>query len=364
MKKIIVLFSSAVVLVIVMIRVVSLGTPREKVISPLSSQPAPSVTSVLQNPEEEKIKSYIFVPYWTIEKEKIAAGGQDGLVYFGVKPTIRGIDTTDDGYKKISVFNSLVSPKVRKYMAIRLLDSTVNFKILEDTASQELVIQETIALAKEHAFDGILLDLEVSSLPFESVIKHINSLTYRFYIRAKANNLVLYTALFGDAFYRVRPYDVGAISQNADRIFVMAYDFHKAGGNPGPNFPLHGKAEYGYDYEQMIDDYTKSAAREKLTIVFGMFGYDWLVSEKKQPEKKGESLSFLQIKQKFIDRCVIIDCAINRDEKSSETKLDYTDSNNNKHIVWFEDEESAKKKKEYLQKRGITSTAFWAYSYY
>ena len=81
---------------------------------------------------------------------------------------------------------------------------------------------------------------------------------------------------------------------------IMAYDFHKVKGNPGPNFPLNGKETYGYDLQKMTDDFLQFVPPEKLTIIFGLFGYDWVIDDKNNALQSGEALSYLQIKQKFL----------------------------------------------------------------
>ena len=48
----------------------------------------------------------------------------------------------------------------------------------------------------------------------------------------------------------------------------------------------------------------------------------------------------MDMKQKFITHCAQIDCKIQRDQKSAEQNITYTDASGNSHVVWFEDENS------------------------
>jgi len=114
----------------------------------------------------------------------------------------------------------------------------------------------------------------------------------------------------------------------------------------------------------MTDDFLRVMKAEKVTVIFGIFGYDWEVSEKGQALQQAKALTFSQIKQKFIDKCEFAKCVVVRDKEAGETQISYTDKGNKDHIVWFEDMESIKQKKEYLQQRGINSFSYWAYSYF
>jgi spore germination protein len=130
---------------------------------------------------------------------------------------------------------------------------------------------------------------------------------------------------------------------------IMAYDFHKSYGEPGTNFPYE-------DFKKMINDYLEFVPAEKLTIIFGMYGYDWTLKDGK-PLRPAEALTLNQIRSKFSDR-------IKTDPISREKNISYIDDDGYDHVVFFEDEESAEVKINYLKEKGIGSIAFWAWGYF
>ena len=219
-------------------------------------------------------------------------------------------------------------------------------------------------MPKKHGFDGVLLDLEYSGLAFDSVVSSITSFSTAFAHAAHDQQLTFYQSLYGDSVYRLRPYDLAVLGKQADGIVVMAYDFHKANGDPGPNFPLAGEAIQGYDMGTMVDDFTKKIPSQKLIVAFGLFGYDWTLNDKGNSSGAAVALSLAQIKHKFSPHCPFADCKIRRDPTSAETEITYVDSQKNKHIVWYEDMQSFAKKSAYLHTQGINATALWAYSYF
>lgn len=334
----------------------------EKVISPnLKNLSNKVTTSPSFATEGKKLEKSIFVPYWSIQGE--IDKEFDPVIYFGITPDTKGINREDQGYLKIEKFIKKIGNQ-RRFLTVRMTDQKINFKVLDDKSLQKKIIKESVQIAKKYSFNGIVLDIEISSLYFESVVKDINDFSIDFYSSSRENNLNYSVALYGDTFYRLRPYNVSTLSKNSDKIMIMAYDFHKSRGNPGPNFPLFGREKYGYDLAKMIHDFKSKVPPEKITVILGMFGYDWMVDDKGQPLDTAKPLSTNEIKNTFISKCSFKSCSSVRDKESFETKINYIDFNNNKHIIWFEDEDSAEQKADYIRQNGIDSIGFWAYSYF
>lgn len=359
------IFLSVIVLLGILSFIV-LGKVKQKIDSTLSA-PLPhyqlSVTPTTKLHQISETNSILFVPYWVdnIDVEKL--GSYDTLVYFGVAASEQGIDKQDDGYKNLSVFLKNTNGK-KSYLTIRMLESKSNFAILKDEKLQDILIAESVKLAKESGFKGILLNIEVSALPFTSLVDQITLFNKRFYTESKKQGLYYGITAYGDTFYRVRPFDIPALAKDIDQMYLMAYDFHKSKGNPGPNFPLQGKTTYGYDLQTMIERFLEYIPHNKIVVVFGLYGYDWKVDENNIAQDIGEPKSLIEIKNNFIDNCNQLSCEWRRDTLSSETEVKYVAKDHTKHIIWFEDMESVKRKQALLKQRGISSFAFWAYSYF
>lgn len=313
--------------------------------------------------ETEEVRA-IFIPYWTFGAQPLETDEFNELIYFGVAADSSGIDESDPGFGKIQDFIEASDRSKKRLLTVRMLDQDENSKVLKNTAAQNKIISESLGLADDFGFDGMVLDLETSSLSFESVVENITNFNKAFYKAAQKDKKLYYVALYGDTYYRARPYDIKSIGQNADRLLIMSYDFHKARGNPGPNFPLSGKSTYGYDFKTMISDYLKEAPAQKIVPVFGYFGYDWLVTSDGTAESNGTAKSLNLINSNFIDSCSQTECKWVRDQVSGETKVTYTDEDGENHVIWFEDEKSVEAKQKFLKEKGINSYGAWAYSYF
>jgi len=330
---------------------------------PFSKELTPLTNSIIREqvtPSEKK--TYLFVPYWTFGSS-VDDEGYDSLLYFGVGVDENGIDKEDDGYKRIGAFMAATNPEKERILTIRMTDASVNSLIIADPAVQEEIINESIMLAKEYGYDGILLDFETSAFGFENTVKNISNFYTRYSTSVKGSNLLFYVSLFGDTYYRARAYDVERIGALSDKVLVMTYDFHKSRGNPGPNFPLRGRGEYGYDLDKMVEEYQRDVDNEKLVIVLGFFGYDWEVNSRGEALSNGEPLSTNKIQQDFVTSCVYQNCSESRNS-NREPFIEYADEDGVSHVVWFEDEVSVREKLSELSKMGVNQTGVWAYSYY
>lgn len=308
-------------------------------------------------------KTSLFVPYWSLYNS-IGYGDYDQFLYFGVTTDSSGINKSETGYLRLADFTQEVGKTKEKLLVLRMLDSKTNFAILKDQKIQDLVIDDTLATVDELDLSGVVLNLELSALPFESLINQINNFNEKFYKTLKKENLKYQITVYGDVYYRVRPFDVKTLAKFSDKLMVMAYDLHKASGNPGPNFPLSGREKYGYDYKDLIQKLLSEVESEKIEVIFGLYGYDWQVDDKNIAQSAGKPLSYLEIKNSILGNCINLSCIVNRDRLSAETQIVYTAKNGEKHIVWFEDMESVSRKQEYLKSAGITNYSFWAHSYF
>lgn len=329
----------------------------KKVTSPVLSTPTPQIN--FQTDE----KRYEFVPYWTMGRNFVT-DSDFGIFYFGVGVDRNGIDRTDPGYTLLPSFVRQTPNSSETILTVRMVDKEVNADVLKNIDVQEKIATEAVALAEKHNFDGILLDYETSAFGFESTTKSISGFYTMFGDKVKSSDLLFYVTLYGDTYYRARPYDVKKIGEISDKVIIMAYDFSKSRGNPGPNFPLIDNKEYGYDFGKMIDHFQKDVDNQKLVVALGYFGYDWRTDSSGTAVANGVPLSTNKIKQDFMDDCEFDNCKHQRDSQTHEPFITYTDKEGRNHIVWYEDEVSASKKIEFLKQKGILEIANWAYSYY
>lgn len=310
-------------------------------------------------------KRSLFVPYWQLDGSNqlsdVSNQTYDRYIYFGVAGTTEGISTDDPGYENIERFISMT--KGSRWLTVRMTDQDINDEVLDSKESQIKIVNDAIRIARQYGFDGLVLDFEYSSV-FGSKIGNVTAFYRIFSENAKSENLRFAVALYGDVFYRKRPYDVAQIERYSDEIMIMAYDLHKSRGEPGPNYPLSAGNKYGYGYDLLFKDLEKVVPAEKITVIFGMYGYDWKVDEKGRPITLATSITTAQVAANYINKCDGLNCTQLDDPVSAETEISYVDGDKKYHVIWYENEKSVKKKEELLRQRGVGSVAFWAYGYF
>lgn len=306
-----------------------------------------------------------FIPYWMEVAEDSDFRQYDRLVYFGVAVNKEGIRENEPGSLKMEKTLPVLKAKgLPVWTAVRMTNTDENIDILNATSSWETITKDIGEFATKNDLDGIVLDFEISALPSEGLRMRIGEFVKAVHAELSGKSIPLAITIYGDVFYRKRPYDLKALEASSEEIMIMAYDFHKAGGEPGPNFPYGGKDRYNYDFPTMIRDFRLFIPAEKLTVIYGMYGYDWIVDEKKRPIKPATSLTLHQIRSKFLDSCEWEHCIVRRDEEAGESEVNYIDKAFNYHIVWFEDVVSVEKKIQHIRTEGIDSVAYWAWGYY
>lgn len=308
-------------------------------------------------------KQYEFIPYWTFTRN-ITTDSEYSLIYFGISVDEEGINRDEDGFKKLRSFIDYTPNAKERILAVRMTDKVINAKILKEVSLQEKIASDAVKLAQEYSFEGVLLDYETSAFGFDSTTNNITAFFKLFSDRVKSENLQFSVTLYGDTYFRARPYDVKKIGEISDKVIIMAYDFSKSRGNPGPNFPLIDNNEYGYSFEKMVSDFQKDVDNSKLVVALGYFGYDWVVSDDGTAVANGVPLSTNEIVQNFVDKCEYENCYMNRSSQTSEPSITYIDKDGESHTIWYEDNQSAQKKKEFLKSKGILEIADWAYSYH
>lgn len=322
-----------------------------------------SATSQTVTPVSVQATESVFIPHWTLQSEQPLSHYAEAY-YFGVIANEQGIDRDEIGYSRIKKFLAKTEQVDKQMLVVSMVDKEVNSEVLKNPEAQALIAKEAVQIATEYGFDGIVLDFEISSISFETVTNRVTTFYTLFSDHVNKTPLAFYVTLYGDTYYRVRAYDIKKIGELSDRVLIMSYDFHKSRGNPGPNFPLNGRDVYGYDFRQMIADFTGDVDPEKIEVIFGMFGYDWEVDEEKKAIGYGSALTTKEVLAGFIDDCKYVECKWERDSVAQEIQVQYTDTDDTKHVIWFEDEESVARKKAYVERNGISKISFWTYSYF
>ncbi len=265
-----------------------MGTISSTIISPLVNS---KDNEAIGKADEYEV--FGFAPYWTINKlDNVDFNVLTTLAYFGVPVKSDGsLDHNDIGYKTFQskkatdLFNKAHSHKTRVVLTLTQMDNDTIKEFLDDPDAQKKAIEESVSLVKSRKIDGINIDFEYVGkidkpyrAKFAKYVKMTNDKLHQ-EIPGSQLSVSVYASSAKDS---TKLYDIKALSDNSDKIFMMAYDFATTGSDHAiPTAPLYGYKEgkYWYDISSAVEDFLKVMPASKLIMGLPWYGYNYPVAE-------------------------------------------------------------------------------------
>ncbi|NLJ84349.1 MAG: hypothetical protein GX336_05525 [Halanaerobiaceae bacterium] len=225
------------------------------------------------------------------------------------------------------------------------LSSRVSNSLVKDKEAVNRFTADSLAYLKKRGYEELCLDIEG--------VKYENRESYTDFIGRVAENLhgagfhlsICIPAKTGNSKDSTwsGAYDYNKLGKIADRIIIMAYDFHWPGGPPGPIAPINW-------LQDVIDYAIMEIPLEKIYFALGLYGYDWPLKQ----EERGRGLVYRQIAE-LAGR---YKKEIEWDQESRCPYMKY-EVNGVEHEVWFENRCSIESKLRLLQDFQLKGVVFW-----
>ena len=186
-----------------------------------------------------------FVPYWEMNDgiaDHLAKTPLTTLALFSVTHTRTGkIDTSQTGYKRITgaIGEQLIREAHDRGIAVQLTYTSFgrarNERLLGSTKVQDALIANLVELTDSTHMDGINVDVEQIDL---ELIPAYGAFVGRLReaLRAKVPDAQVSVAT--GAGRMGAPMAAAAAAAGADRIFMMAYDYHYGASDVGASAPM------------------------------------------------------------------------------------------------------------------------------
>ncbi|WP_066637911.1 glycosyl hydrolase family 18 protein [Desulfolucanica intricata] len=219
-----------------------------------------------------------------------------------------------------------------------------NYEVLADEKILNLAAKNIVNLVIANDYDGINIDFELIppqlSNEFATFIKLIKS--------ELQNKLVMVSVFpkvdFPEQYHGAHDYQ--KLEPFADYICLMAYDKSSPKTGPGPIAPIRW-------VEDNINNALKTIPPHKLILAVNAYGYDWSLQS-----GTVEAVGISQAEKK---------AAVNQTkllwDRPSQTPYFNYQENNNKHTVWYENNQSVALKVNLAQKYNLAGIAFWRLGY-
>ena len=245
-----------------------------------SGQPTPTTRPV------PKHELFGFVPYWEMNGD-IAAHLErtplTTLALFSVTTTKTGkINTSQLGYRRItgSIGKQLIREAHDRGVAVQLVFTSFgtarNARFFSSQAVQDTAIASLVALASRIKVDGINVDVEqidVEQLPpYAAFVGRLREA-----LRAKIPDGQVSAAT--GAGPRGAPMAAAAAAAGADRIFMMAYDYHYGASDVGASAPMDRRDGSERDLIWSLELYESLGVPVDRTILgLPLYGMRWRVA--------------------------------------------------------------------------------------
>ncbi|MCI1859383.1 MAG: glycosyl hydrolase family 18 protein [Sporolactobacillus sp.] len=219
-------------------------------------------------------------------------------------------------------------------------------RVLNTLDVQAHLIDNIIAAATSRGYGGVTIDFEgVQPADRQAFVTFLQALRTR--TQAAGLNLsIAVPAKTSDAVPWVRGYDYEAIGAIVDQFFIMAYDWHHAGSEPGATAPIADvRATVNYAAGLMDAD--------KIILGTPFYGYDWIIPY--SGATPGRAITY----SAAVNLAMAEQVPINFSEADQSAYFYYTDDLGRNHVVWFEDVRSLIAKTEIVYDRQLGGIGTW-----
>lgn len=321
---------------------------------PSKAQPSLPITGVphLQhvtksNVTEAKLKRTVgaWMPYWD-EENALRSFRQNKHLLNELSPYLYFVDSNGQ-LKPAAKFNMRVIEEA-KGVGIKVIPMVSNdfdgnkiSKIINSGALRKAHINAIVKKVVKGNFDGIDLDYE-GLLPKDrqSYAEFIRLLAAGLHKHGKVLSVTLQAKIKepGNTM-ATKAQDWTKLGKSADRLRIMAYDYHWKTSPPGPIAPV-------YWVERIARLAQKTIPAHKVIIAFGTYGYNWGSGGRAKPITIAQAKQLAKAKKQ----------PIRWDIKSLEQ---YLKLGPGKPKIWLQDSTGLKAKLEIVKKYDFGGVVFW-----
>jgi hypothetical protein len=227
-----------------------------------------------------------FVPYWEMTggiEAHVAKTDLTTLALFSVTSGRDGsLDKSQTGYKRITggVGKRLIQGARGRGVAVQLVFSSLgtpkNARLFGSVAIQDAAIKGVARLAHDLGVDGVNIDVEqldYTLIPAYGAFVGRLRTAVRVVIPGAKVSVATTAGLTGAAMAKA------ALDAGADRIFLMGYDYHYAGSEPGASAPMDRRDGGTADLVSSLDLYDSVGVPVEKTILgLPLYGMRWRVT--------------------------------------------------------------------------------------
>ena len=222
--------------------------------------------------------------------------------------------------------------------------------IIIDPEAERRLINNLLATVQDRGYVGVDVDFEfVSEEDKEGYAAFVGALREVM----NANGFSVSVALppktsaqqGGELFGGV---DFRSLGENADKVFLMTYEWGYTNGDPLPVSPIANVRE-------VLEYGITRIPHDKILMGLNNYGYDWPL-----PFVRGQSRASSLGNYEAAARAEYYGVPVEWDDKAMAPFFEYTDPYGTDHIVWFENERSWRARLDMVREFGLAGVSIWA----
>lgn len=324
-----------------------------------------------------------FLPYWQLDEANDNYSNYiTTLTYFGLNVDGNGHivklinpQQENPGWYALSsgkldpFLNAAREHNVKLSLLISSGDAgAISQMIAKPQQNADNLIHDITPLMKKYHFQDLNLDVEDSSTVSLSDQQHFTQFVKE--IKSQINSKHL-----GTLTIEITPYeaivpsliDLNSISQYADNIVLMAYDYHSSVSTvTGPVAPLNGAGtDLEYDVTTAVEKTLQMVPANKVILGMPLYGYEWQTLSTALHSAiipgTGVIASNKRI-ESLVASCTT--CSVFFDAESQEEYVVYQDQDTGiYHQIFFPDQQSVESTIKLAEQKQIGGVALWALGY-
>ncbi|MFC4545119.1 glycosyl hydrolase family 18 protein [Paenactinomyces guangxiensis] len=268
---------------------------------------------------------------------------------YRVKPNGDLIPLNDEAALAATKRNRSVPMLVITNFAEGNFSPEIAHRIFTDRAAGNRLLRNVIRVMKQKGYRALNIDFEHIQ---EKDRNLYNSFLRTFLPQVKREGYLVSTALAPKSSDRLGgpwhgAHDYAFHGKVTDFVILMTYEWGWTGGPPMAVAPIP-------QVRKVLDYAVTRIPREKIVMGAPLYGYDWTLPYKKggPPARRVAPLEAARMAQQ---RSLKVEYN-NRDQAPF---FYYTDTNGKKHVVWFENEQSAQAKFNLVKEYGLRGISYW-----
>jgi spore germination protein YaaH len=294
---------------------------------------------------------YGYWPYWGDPLDTVRFDQLTHVAIFSVDLNSNGtLSNTSRWLSNSQTAKTLGAPwSVEVHMVVTAFSDVVINTVLSSPQSRSVAIQNISNLLLQGGGDGVNID-------FEGVdgSQRQNLVDFVYELRQQVDTVWIATP----SVDWNGAWDYDQLANLSSGLFIMGYDYHWSGGNPGPVSPLYGGAPWAiHSIDWTVNDYRNYLTpNNKITVGLPLYGRSWSTTNNSIPGVSTGSSSSVT----YINGLSQLSNYGRNIDQVSRTPYSFPNSTSQ---LWIDDEGSIREKIEYIVDEGLQGVGFWALTY-